>query len=132
MFNPYETADENLIREYYERNKRKREDDRWLKENKPLILKTMCDLGKSKSDFGNMRVSVTIPDNSKFDDAKVLDFLLSHGLEKEATKLVVDEEALEQLVVDGKVDLEALKEAAWVEAQGTPRVSVKELVRNAD
>lgn len=132
MFNPYEETDENLVREYFERNERKKDDEKWLKEHKPTIIRTMNDLGKSKSDFGDMRVSVTIPDNSKFDDDKVLEFLVNHDLDEIATKRVVDEEALAQLIEDETVDLEELKDSAWVESQGTPRLSIKRLVHNAD
>lgn len=116
--------EEGIVREYHERNERKKEDEKWLKKYKPIIQKGLESLGKDKVDVGELRVSITIPDNSHFDMDKVLEFVVERNI-KEATKLAVDEEGLQKAVEDGVIDLEELKKYAWVEKKGTPRLSIK-------
>lgn len=123
------TISQDLVDEYYERNRRKAEDEKWLKTNKPVILNAMKELGKEKSDFGSIRVSVSTPDESKFDYSKLVEFLISKGFKDIAVTYepIVDEAVLTELIGFGEIDLEELKAAAWVEKSGTPRLMVKQL-----
>lgn len=58
---------------------------------------------------------------------KVHQFLILKHLEDNATKKVVDEDKLMELVKVGTIDLEELQAFAWVESQGAPRVTIKEI-----
>lgn len=123
-------VDPALIEEYHARSQRKSDDEKWLKANKPAILSAMNDAGKYKADYGNYRVSVTVPDESKFDMDKVLEFLANDVAEEvfnRCTTVVVNEAELFTCVEDGIIDLEQLKEIAWVPKAGTSRLSVKQL-----
>jgi hypothetical protein len=123
------SAQESLIQEYFERSQRRSEDDKWIKANKPSITGAMAELAKDKADFGLYRVSISTPDESRFDMEKVLEFLANdvpEGVFSECTKVVVDEDALMKRIEDGTIDLDILKAAAWIEKTGTPRLSIKE------
>lgn len=117
--------DEELVKEYYERNERKKADEKWIKTNRGKVIKALKRIGREKVDVGSFRVSVIEPDNSKFDEEKVLEFLKTKGLYEQATKRVLDDDALGVLIDKGVIDVEELKEAAWVEAKGHPRVTIK-------
>jgi hypothetical protein len=124
------TVSQSLIDEFYERNTRKAADDKWLKANKPAILNAMNELGKTKSDFGDIRITVSTPDESRFDMEKIVEFLANdvpEGIFHQCTKVVVDEAALMDAIEHGKIDLGTLKQFAWIERTGTPRISVKKL-----
>jgi hypothetical protein len=126
------SVDEALVQEYFERNERKKADEKWIKEHKEKIYKGLNELGKSKADFGTYRASVSVPDNSRFDNDKVLQFVAEKGLYEEVTMRVLDEEKLVALIEDGLIDLEELKSKAWIESKGTARISVKKVERNDD
>ena len=123
--------DESLIKEYEERNARKKEDEAWLKKHSPLIKKAMDEIGKSKADVNNYRVSVSVPDTSKFDMDKVLEYLQSADLPddviEDVTVLGVNEEALMKAIEDGIIDVEELKSVAWVASKGSPRLVIKKI-----
>ena len=118
---------QELIEEYFKRNERKKEDEKWLKEHRKLIVNELQELGRDVVDFGNIRVSVTIPDTSKFDKEKVLEFAEKNGFKDKVIKEELDEDKLVQLIESGEVDLEELKEYAWIESTGSPRVTLKEM-----
>ncbi len=122
-------VNQELIEEYFKRNERRKEDEKWLKEYRKLIVNELEKLGKDVVDFGNIRVSVTIPDTSKFDKEKVLEFAEKNGFKDKVIKEELDEDKLVQLIESGEVDLEELKEYAWVESTGSPRITLKELKR---
>lgn len=122
-------VNQELIEEYFKRNERRKEDEKWLKEHRKLIVNELKELGRDVVDFGNIRVSVTIPDTSKFDKEKVLEFAEKNGFKDRVIKEELDEDKLVQLIESGEVDLEELKEYAWVESTGSPRVTLKELKR---
>lgn len=122
-------VNQELIEEYFKRNERRKEDEKWLKEYRKLIVNELEKLGRDVVDFGNIRVSVTIPDTSKFDKEKVLEFAEKNGFKDKVIREELDEDKLVQLIESGEVDLEELKEYAWVESTGSPRVILKELNR---
>lgn len=124
------TVSQSLIDEFYERNSRKVADEKWLKTNKPALVNAMQELGKQKSDFGDIRVTVSTPDESRFDMEKILEFLANdvpEAIFDRCTKVVVDEDALMAAIEEGSIDLGLLKEFAWIERKGTPRIMVKKL-----
>lgn len=122
-------VNQELIEEYFKRNERRKEDEKWLKEHRKLIVNELQELGRDVVDFGNIRVSVTIPDTSKFDKEKVLEFAEKNGFKDKVIREELDEDKLVQLIESGEVDLEELKEYAWIESTGSPRVTLKELKR---
>lgn len=122
-------VNQEFIKEYFRRSERKKEDEKWLKENRQFIINELEKLGKDVVDFGNIRVSMSIPDTSKFDSEKVLEFLEMKGLKDRAIKEELDEEKLMDLINDGLIDVEELKEYAWVESKGSPRIILRELKR---
>lgn len=118
---------QEIVEEYFRRNERKKEDEKWLKEYRNIIINELNRLGKDIVDFGNIRVTMTIPNTSKFDSEKVLEFLEKKGLKQRAVKEELDEDKLMQLIDEGLVDIDELKEYAWVESFGSPRVTLKEM-----
>lgn len=133
MFGPDVTAEESaIIAEYYERNERKKSDEEWLKAFKPNVLAIMEKLGKKKSDFGDVRVSIVVPDASKFNEDRVLAYLTTKGLVSQAIKSVLDEEKLMGIIETGLVDLDELRAAAWEEKSGTPRLTVGKVKKKDD
>lgn len=122
---------ESLLKEYEERNTRKKKDEAWLKKHSSIIKKVLEKMGKSKTDVGNIRVSVSVPDTSHFDMDKVLDYIQSTELSEDTidavTKIVVDEEGLMKAIEEGLIDADELKAHAWVESEGTPRLTVKKI-----
>jgi hypothetical protein len=127
VFDQESTVDESLIKEYFERNKRKKEDEEWIKKHKSIVIKELQKLNKDKADFGDYRVSYSVPDKSHFDEGKILEFALQKGIFELITKPVLDEDALDRMIEQGLIDLEELKSHAWVEEKGTPRLSVKKV-----
>lgn len=119
--------DYGLIKEYFERSKRMKEDKKWLQDNKDKVLQAMQ--GRDKADFDGIRVTVSIPNTSKFDLDKIYNYLNSYSpaLLKECTKQVIDEDKLSQLIENGAIDLTELQEVAWVESVGTPRITLKQV-----
>lgn len=124
VFAQQSSVDEEILREYHFRNERKKQDEKWLKENKGVILKGLEELGKRKADWGGFRASYSTPDKSHFDMEKVMLYLIAHKLTDQATKLVVDEDKLAKLIEDEIIDLEDLKNFAWVEKYDAPRLTV--------
>ena len=61
---------QEFIEEYFKRNERKKEDEKWIKENRKLVIKELKRLERDVVDYGNIRVSMTIPNTSKFDKEK--------------------------------------------------------------
>jgi len=120
-------VNQDLIYEYFKRNERKKEDDKWLKEHRELIIAELNKLGKDRVDYGNIRVSITVPDTSKFDKEKVLEFADIKGIRAKVIKEELDEDKLMQLIENGEVSVEELKEYAWIESKGSPRITLKEL-----
>lgn len=125
VFNPLSNNEQQFVEMYYYFTQRKKEDEKWLKVAKPTILSILDRLGKDKVDFGAYRVSVVVPDCSYFDKELLLDFLEDNNLLDLATIKVPDEEKIGQLIDEGLIDAEELKKVAWVDKQGTPRLSVK-------
>lgn len=125
--------DMTLLKEYCERSERKREDEKWLKDNRGKILpfyKGATDTVKELvEDFEFLYIPV---DASGFDEEKVLNYLkdlIESGTEviKTAIKTVesVDYDILEELCDQGVMSLDELKERAWVTKPGTPKLVTK-------
>lgn len=74
-----EQKDQALISEYHERNERKKDDDKWLKANKPKVM-TLMGNQAGKKQFGSYQVSVVEPDESKFDPELLKGFLIDKNL----------------------------------------------------
>ncbi len=130
VFGKVEKSDAEIVKEYFMRNERKKADEAWLDKAKPVIRKILTDANREKMDFDDVRVSIVIPDTSKFDMDKVVTFLLDggvHDILEEETKVVVNEAKLEKAIEAGDVDLDELRAAAWVTSQGTPRLTVKQV-----
>lgn len=119
--------DLSLVDEYFAKNEQKKQVESWLKKNKPAIMAAMG--GAPKDEVGDYVVTVSTPNESKFDEDKLVDYLSSNGF-TEALTHKVDEEALATCIAEGKIDIEDLKKAAWIEKKGTPRLSIK--VKKAD
>ena len=120
---------QEFIEEYFKRNERKKEDEKWIKENRKLVIKELKRLERDVVDYGNIRVSMTIPNTSKFDKEKVLEFAETKGIKSKVIKEELDENKLMQLIEEGLIDVEELQKYAWVESTGSPRVTLKELDR---
>lgn len=120
-------VNQDLIEEYFRRNNRKKEDDKWLKKHRELIIAELNKLGKDRVDYGNIRVSITVPNTSKFDKEKVLEFADIKGIRAKVIKEELDEDKLMQLIENEEVSVEELKEYAWIESKGSPRITLKEL-----
>lgn len=118
--------DQEIIAEYSRRSARKKEDEKWLKENRSKILAAMARVGRDKADVGNYRVVVTKTSASKFDPEKVTKYLLEKG-RTDLLKYVYDEVLLNAALEEGSIDAEELVAAAWVEKEGSPRLKVVEL-----
>jgi hypothetical protein len=119
-----------LVQEYNARNERTKDDEKWLKDNKPVIAGILAANNAAKMDFGNVRASIVVPDTSKFDQKKLVAFLVdrgSHSILEETTTITVNEEKLGEAVESGEIDLDLMKAAAWVESTGTPRLTVKKV-----
>ncbi len=129
FINKTKQVDQELIEEYFRRNERKKEDEKWLKEHRKLIVEELKKQNKDIVDYGNIRVSVIVPNTSYFDKKKVMEFVEMRGIKSEVTKEELDEDRLVLLIEQGVIDVEELKEYAWVESTGTPRVIIKELDR---
>lgn len=118
---------EELVQQYFEINERKKQDEKWLKDNGTAIKDAMVKLGNDKKDFGQYRVAVSIPDTSKFDEDKVIDclaeILTDEDFEK-VTTFKLNEEVFEQFVNEGKINLDSIKLHAWVESKGAPRLTI--------
>lgn len=132
VFEQSDKEQQSLVKEYFERNERKKDDDKWLKKNKGSVLGILEKMGKEKHDFGEVRASYTTPDTSKFDNDKIMEFLVEKGMDEMGTKRVVDEDAIANLIEQGLIDLDELKEYAWVESKGTPRLTVKKAKKSDD
>ena len=91
------------------------------------MLKALKEAGKSVEDFGNLRVSVSVPNTSDFDNDKVLEYVKSKGLIDRVTTPSLDEGKLMEAIENDVIDLEDLKLHAWVESTGSPRVSIKRI-----
>jgi hypothetical protein len=122
-------VDQNFIEEYFKRNERKKEDDKWIKEKRRLVIKELQKLEKDVVDYGDIRVSMVIPDTSNFDKEKVLEFVETKGIKSKVVKEELDEDKLMQLIEEGLIDIDELKKYAWIESTGNPRITLKELKR---
>lgn len=125
--NAHSEVNEGLISEYYFRNERKKADNKWLREHRKLVIEELQKLNKNKVDYGDFRVSMTIPDTSKFDEEKILRFTESKGYKDKVVKEVLDEDKLMELLEKDLISIEDLKEHAWIESTGSPRITVKKL-----
>lgn len=115
--------DEELVSEYFTRNERKKEDEKWLKANRNVIVKYLQDAGKDSTYVGAFKVSVVVPNTSKFIPEKVLKYVQDNNIKK-ALKETVDMDVLSEMVDQGEIDLEELQEVAWESSVGTPRLTI--------
>lgn len=122
IFSETRLEDAAVVKEYFERNERRKQDENWLKKHKPVIESLMS--GKEKADFEEFRVHLITTDASNFDMEKVEQFLLEQKHEN-LFKRVVDLTLLENAVLEGVVNQDELKKAAWIERVGTPRLTIK-------
>lgn len=116
-----------LIEEYYARNERRKKDDAWLKENRSKVLKAMQEVNKTAENFDDYQISISIPDTSNFNTDKVLDYARSKGVYDKIVTHRLDEAKLIEMIENEEIDLEELKEFAWVESTGSPRLTIKRL-----
>lgn len=116
---------EDIVSEYYFRSERKKEDERWLKNNRKYIVEGLKSLGVDKKQVADYRVILTNVDKSGFNMDKVLEFLQTKGLTK-YLKFVVDENKLTEGIENGEIDVNELTEYAW-EEKWTPRLTVKKV-----
>lgn len=130
-FDANKGLDTDLINQYFIVNERKKKDEAWLKENSLKIKSMLQSLGKSTVMVDDIKVSVSASNTSKFDMDKVLEFLTSKNL-LQYTKQVVDEKALMEAIDNGEIDIEELKEYAWVESTGSPKLTVKRVKKEDD
>jgi hypothetical protein len=134
VFEKQTTVEDSVISKYYKYNELKKKAEKWLKENVSSIKDAMSKLGADKKDFGKYRVSISVPDASKFDDVLVMRYLVMLLAKKIITKKDFDnltirkpnEEALTEYINNGKISLEDLKANAWVEAKGSPRLTISD------
>ncbi|ATO48633.1 hypothetical protein P4V86_03755 [Brevibacillus laterosporus] len=129
VFAQQSSVGEETLQEYHFRNERKKQDEKWLKVNKGLILKGLQELGKRKADWGGFRASYSTPDKSNFDMEKVKEFLEANLPYKVVESIievrkVVNEGVLSEYIERGEIDLEALKAHAWIEKYDAPRLIV--------
>lgn len=129
VFDDTGSIDKELVEKYYQTNERKKADEKWLKEHKPVVEKALALLNRDKVDVGGLRVSVVVPDTSHFDMDKVLQYLVENR-HLQCLKKVVDEPALEAAIADGDIDVEELKSVAWVESKGAPRLTINKVKSN--
>lgn len=121
-------VDEELIREYFERNERKKSDEAWLKSKAPIIREALKDTPRSI--FGDLVVVLSTPNTSKFNNDKVMEFLeervkpLNEEIYELCVKDAVDEKGLADCLEQGLLSIEELKEYAWEESTGTTRLSI--------
>ncbi len=127
--NGLDPAATTLVKEYFECNEVKKNCEAWLKRYKPKIEAAMKEIGKDKTAVDDYVVSVVVPNTSKFDMEKVLQFAKANRYEF-VLKQTVDEEALAEAIAVGEIDIEKLKKAAWVESTGTPRLTIKRVEVN--
>lgn len=78
-----------------------------------------------KQKFGDYTVTVVRRNLSKFDDAKLEAFLKKHHMYSKATKSVIDEDKVEKLVSEGRLDLNEMKKEAFVEKYGATYITVR-------
>lgn len=116
---------EDIVSEYYFRSERKKEDERWLKNNRKYIVEGLKSLGVDKKQVADYQVILTNVDKSGFNMDKVLEFLQTKGLTK-YLKFVVDENKLTEGIENGEIDVNELTEYAWEEKR-TPRLTVKKV-----
>lgn len=121
----FDEIDKNLIEEYYFRLQRKKEDERWLKENGERIKEIFIKNNLSKSKIGKFIVTVSIPDYSNFDMEQVKERLKTEYPEifEQVKKEEIDEDKLEQVLNENPQLLELLRDC-WVERKGTPRITI--------
>lgn len=126
VFSNVSSGEVSFVKEFYARNERKKDDEKWLKENKAKIREI---LGSSPAkDFEGIRVKISVPNVGKFNLEKVKQFLIDHNLQEEGCKIVADEDKVEALIGDGSIVLDELKEYAWEDAEGTPRILVTSVI----
>jgi hypothetical protein len=129
-------VDEDMINEYFARNQRKKQDEAWLKQYGRLIKEALSDTPKSV--IGNYVVTVTVPDNSKFNEEKLMSYLTEKVLPvngaafKISTKLAIDEEGFTECVEKGLINMDEVKEFAWEEIKGSPRLTITERKASSD
>lgn len=129
-------VDEHLICEYFERNERKKSDEAWLKSKAPAIRDALKDTPKSV--FGDLIVTVSTPNTSKFNPDKLMEYLetkikpVNEELYNGCTKRVVDEDALATYIESAQIDIDDLKAHAWEESIGTPRITISRRKREDD
>jgi len=117
-------VDETLIKEYFTRNERKKEDGKWLKSNGNAIKKALANTPKSL--IGDYAVTISVPDTGKFIEDKVIEYLIKNhpGILENCMKTILDEEKLTGYIESGTVDIRNLKEYAWENAKGSPRLLI--------
>lgn len=129
-------VDEKLIREYYERNERKKQDEAWLKSKATIIREALKNTPKSV--YGDLVVTISIPNTSKFNTDKLMEYLetkikpVDEDLFNACTKRVINEDQLSVYIENGQIDLNELQEYAWEESTGTPRVKVSKMEQKND
>lgn len=126
VFNQVTEEELSLVSTYYDCNEKKKELEKWLKSNKSRIETVLEKYGRSKMDFGQLRVNYVVPDSSKFDNEKLVEFCLQKGLES-CLKYTVNEEALTDAIEREVIDVDELKQYAWVEGKGSPRITVSKV-----
>lgn len=127
MFDSVDNIEKELVESYFKKYKEKKRLEEELGELKKLILERLEAYHTQAKDFGHFRAKYSTSNLSHFDDDKLEDFLRSKGLFDVASKQVVDEDKVASLIEAGKLDVEEVKKAAWVEKFSAPKLAVKDL-----
>ncbi len=133
MFEQKVAVDNQLINEYFVRNSRKSEDEKWLKENRLAIVEAFSEANINKKDFNDIRVSISVPNESKFDPDKLCTYLQTKFTFNEFLTMVQfkpNEEKVVELINEGRIDLDDVKTHCWIEKMGSPRLTVKKLKKS--
>ncbi len=112
---------EKLVSDYYETNELKKQAEKQLKEWKVVIINALEKLGTNAKNIGKFQVLKQIKDTSKLDEKLLLELLLLKSKEdetfKKGIKQTVDEEGVKQLISDGFLSMDEVKQECYIHEQ---------------
>jgi len=120
---------EEVVRDFYTRKAKFNKEKSALDKINKMIKKTLLESGKHVARFGNIVVKISIPDTSKFNMDKVLEYVKKNhpDMVHKLTKQVIDEDALDFAIDTGLIDTVELSKFALERSLGTPRATLKEV-----
>lgn len=111
----------DIIKEYYDTLEIKKQSEQKLKQLKPIITSALDSLGIVKTNVGNYVVEKQVRNTSKINKEKLVDILLIRSKEnpvyQKALKYTIDEDGLNQLIEEGLLSLEEIKEKCYEESK---------------